>query len=216
MALKSTILDELPIFPHILKLFGLYPIISTSQNDFKLSKPALCFSIINIIITAIIRLSYIRVGARNVYADPILIVTDKISEFAFACQLFSLFWCIIVCRRKYAKSVAIIKMVDLNFMRLHYPTGVWRKKLLVFYAVAGVYNIIFHILILHRLAMFENSVGQVHSWLSVLLSVIISVYRVLGNLHFWLVLYAIKMRFDALRKVLKQMKMDSCRDSSVI
>jgi hypothetical protein len=211
MALKSTILDDLPVYPHVLKLFGLYPIISTSQNGFKLSKPALCFSIINIIIAAIMRFACMytdikRVGARNVYADPILIVTDKISEFAFSCQLFSLFWCIIVCRRKYAKSVAIIKMVDLNFMRLHYPTGVWRKKLQVFYAVAGFFQLIFHIIFLHRLVMFQKSVGQFNSWLNVLLPCIINVYAALGNLHFWLVLYAIKLRFDALRKVLKQMK----------
>jgi hypothetical protein len=214
MALKNSILDDLPILPHIFKLFGLYPIISTSQNDFKHSKPALGFTIFNIIIalTIFVIMSIIlkSAGGKNVSADPILIVTDKISELAFACQLFSLSWCIIVYRKKYAKSVAIIKIVDLNFMRLHYPTGVWRKKLQVFYAVAGVYNIIFHILILHRLAVFEKSVGKVHSWLSVLLSGIISVYRVLGNLHFWLVLYAIKMRFDALRKVLKEMKIDSC------
>jgi hypothetical protein len=211
MALKSTILDDLPIHPHILKLFGLYPIISTSQNGFKISKPALCFSIINIIIAAIIRLSFTYtnikpVGAKNVSADPILIVTDKISELAFACQVFSVFWCIIVCRRKYAKSVEIIKMIDLNFIRLHYPTERWRKKLLVFYAVAGFYEMIFTILFMHRLVMFQKSVGQFHSWLSVLLPCIFNVYAALGNLHFWLVLYAIKMRFDALRKVLKQMK----------
>jgi hypothetical protein len=208
MAFNYTPLEYFQILPILLKLNGLHPFLTlTGKRRYKASKLVIFNFVMSVAAFCMLLALYLDTSRVDIgYKDMYSTVSEQVMRLGFGCQVYSAFLIATIRCKKYAKFTAKLNRVDADLVRLNFSTGHWKKRLLGFEAVCIGFCTIHYLLNFRTYWLVSKNFDTELNGREIFQNIWLSSIMIMGNLHFWLLVFSVKMRFDALRKVLKRIK----------
>jgi hypothetical protein len=199
-----------PIFWAVIKILGLFPLAAYTNNH-KISRKALMsLTLCNVgVIVCCYTFYFIHVSSQEekvstYYKSHLYFILDQFEHFLTTLVLTSIFLSLFIYKNQYGQLVEILKNVDENFQRInHLAMKKVSKKTQIL--SCGLVSVVFFVLfsqLIHSIIIYENKFGKWPEVKEFLVYNLHFFYKIVALLHFWIVMYEVKKRFNSLKFVL--------------
>jgi hypothetical protein len=199
-----------PIFWVIIKILGLFPLAACTNNH-NISRKALSLTLCNVCVLVCCYTSYfIHLSSSQedkistYYQKPLTIILEQANNILSMLALTSIYLSLFIYKNKYGQLVEIFKNVDENFQRINYLALIKVSKkteILSCGQVCGLFLVLFSQLI-HSIKIHKNMFGTWPEVKTMIVENLHFFYKLVALLHFWIVMYEVKKRFNSLKLVL--------------
>jgi hypothetical protein len=200
-----------PIFWAIIKILGLFPLAACTEKH-NISRTALLFTLCNVgVLVSCHTLYFIHLSdvsspeeISTNYRSPLSIILDQADNIISMVVLILIYLSLFIYKNQYGQLFEIFKNVDENLQQINYLALVKvskKRQILSCGQVSGLFLVLFGQLI-HTIKIYKSMHGK---WPDIRLIIVYNfhfLYKLVALLHFWIVMYEVKKRYNSLKLIL--------------
>jgi hypothetical protein len=195
-----------PIFWAVIKILGLFPLAAYTNNH-KISRKALSLTLCNVgVIVCCCTFYFIHEEEKvsTSYQSHLHFILDQIDNFLAALVLTSIFLSLFIYKNQYGQLVEKLKIVDEKFQRINHLAmkKISKKTQILSCGLVSGLILVFFSQLIHLIIFYKRKSGKWPEVKEFLVYSLYFFYKIVALLHFWIVMYEVKKRFNSLKFVL--------------